>query len=299
VNPIRAEELFAAKGAVQLAVWRKRPAAGESLGVLVLVHGSSLGARPSFDLHVPGKPEYSMMDWFASRGYDVWAMDHEGYGKSTITSRNSDIACGVEDLRALMPLIAGHTGRRSVLLYGMSSGALRAASFAASHPHAVERLALDAFVWTGVGSPTLKQRMEGLAYFRENARRPIDRKAVESIFTRDQPGLFEPEAAIACADAQLAYGDSVPTGTYLDMTANLPVVDPAAVRAPTLIIRPQFDGIATVDDLLAFFARLPSPDKQFAVIPDTTHASIFGIHRRRIWRCLHAFFSTDGSRTPR
>lgn len=141
--------------------------------------------------------------------------------------------------------------------------------------------------------------MEGIAYYRENTRRPIDRKSIVSIFTRDHPGLFEAEAALACADAQLAYADSVPTGTYLDMTANLPVVDPAAVCAPTLIIRPEYDGIATMEDLLAFFARLPSADKQFSVIPDTTHASIFGIHRRRIWRCLHDFISADESRIPR
>lgn len=117
--------------------------------MLVLVHGSLIGARPSFDLTVPGKPEYSMMDWFASRGYDVWAMDHEGYGRSTVTAGNSDIKCGVEDLKALMPLVSRHTGRSRVLMYGMSSGALRAAAFAASAAGAVERLALDAFVWTG------------------------------------------------------------------------------------------------------------------------------------------------------
>lgn len=296
---IRAEELFADKGAVRLAVWRKRPAEGEAHRVLVLVHGSSIGARASFDLAVPGKPEYSMMDWFVARGYDVWAMDHEGYGRSTITAGNSDVRCGVEDLAALMPLIARCTGQRRVLMYGMSSGALRAAAFAAFNPAVIERLALDAFVWTGKGSPTLKKRMEGLAHFRDNARRRVDRASIESIFTRDHPGLFEPEAALACAEAQLSYGDSVPTGTYLDMTANLPVVDPAAVHAPTLIIRPQYDGIATVEDLLAFFERLRSPDKQLSVIPDTTHASIFGIHRRRIWRCLHDFISMDGSRIPR
>lgn len=296
---VREEELFAEKGAVRLAVWRKRPAQGEAHPVLVLVHGSSLGARASFDLAVPGKPEYSMMDWFVERGFDVWAMDHEGYGRSTITAGNSDIRCGVQDLAALVPLIARCTGQHRVLMYGMSSGALRAATFAVSRPEAVERLALDAFVWTGKGSATLKKRMEGLAYYRENARRRVDRASIESIFTRDHPGLFDPEAALACADAQLSYGDSVPTGTYLDMTANLPIVDPTTVQAPTLIIRPQYDGIATLEDLLAFFERLPSADKQFSVIPDTTHASIFGIHRRRIWRCLHDFISAEGSRTPR
>jgi alpha-beta hydrolase superfamily lysophospholipase len=79
---VRTEEFFADKGSVRLAVARKFPSSGTSSGVLVLVHGSSVGARATFDLAVPGKPDYSMMEWFAKRGYDVWAMDHEGYGKS-------------------------------------------------------------------------------------------------------------------------------------------------------------------------------------------------------------------------
>jgi alpha-beta hydrolase superfamily lysophospholipase len=285
----KGEELFANKGDVQLAVWRKRPAGQASRGVLVLVHGSSVSARPTFDLAVPGKTDYSMMDWFAARGYDVWAMDHEGYGRSTITSGNSDIRCGVDDLAALMPLIARQAGAERVFMYGLSSGALRAAAFAAAHPQRVERLALDAFVWTGKGSVTLEKRKEGLPFFRANARRTIDAQTIEKGVTGERPDVFEPGVGRACAEAQIATGDSVPTGTFLDMTANLPVVDPAKITVPTLLMRSQYDGIATVEDLTEFFSRLPSPDKQFAFIPASAHSSIMGINRHRVWNCLRAF----------
>ena len=289
---IEGEELWAEKPNVKLAVWRKRSGRNQQSPVLALVHGSSIGARASFDLHVAGKSDYSMMDWFARRGYDVWAMDHEGYGRSTDTGSNSDVGCGVEDLRALAQLIRTETGQSRFLVYGMSSGALRAAAFAARYSHFLERLALDAFVWTGHGSTTLQKRREGLDLYRRNARRPIDAAYIESIFTRDAPGLFESEAAAACAKAQLSYGNSVPTGTYLDMTANLPLVDPIDVKVPTLMIRPEHDGIATVEDLLAFFVRLPTQDKHFAVVPGVTHASIFGIYRHRVWHALDAFLRT-------
>jgi hypothetical protein len=33
------------------------------------------------------------------------------------------------------------------------------------------------------------------------------------------------------------------------MTANLPVVDPARVQAPVLLVRGEHDGIATEEDL--------------------------------------------------
>ena len=79
-------------------------------------------------------------------------------------------------------------GVEAFLIYGISSGALRAALFAQRHPERVARLALDAFVWTGEGSPTLAERRKRLPEFRAKNRRPIDRAFVRSIFTRDHPG---------------------------------------------------------------------------------------------------------------
>ena len=75
-------EYWAQKGDVKLYIYRKRMAAkgSEKQPVVFLVHGSSISSRPSFDLTVPGKPGYSMMEDFASHGFDVWTMDHENYG---------------------------------------------------------------------------------------------------------------------------------------------------------------------------------------------------------------------------
>ena len=56
----------------------------------------------------------------------------------------------------------------------------------------MKRLALDAFVWTGEGSPTLEDRRKKLPAFLESNRRPIDRAFVQSIFSRDHPGCAEP-----------------------------------------------------------------------------------------------------------
>jgi pimeloyl-ACP methyl ester carboxylesterase len=71
---------------------------------------------------------------------------------------------------------------------------------------------------------------------------------------RDKPGTSDPAVAEALADealadAELQFGYTIPTGTYLDMTANLPVVDPARVQAPVLLVRGEHDGIATEEDL--------------------------------------------------
>jgi pimeloyl-ACP methyl ester carboxylesterase len=176
-------------------------------------------------------------------------------------------------------------------MYGISSGALKAALFAERHPDRVDRLALDAFVWTGEGSPTLAERKKKLAQFAATHRRPIDRAFVHSIFSRDHPGTADTATVEAFADAILALDDSVPTGTYVDMCSKLPLVDPAKITSPTLVMRGEFDGIAGFDDLLAFFKRLPNADKQFTVMAGISHASFQQKNYRAVYHILHSFLT--------
>jgi alpha-beta hydrolase superfamily lysophospholipase len=289
---ILSNEYWGKKGEVSLYIYRKRirPLPGQpSPPILFLVHGSSLSSRPTFDLTVPGHDGYSAMDQFARYGFDVWTMDCEGYGRSSQTEGNSDVASGVEDLKVATDVIARETRREHFHFYGESSGALRAGAFAMARPARVHRLVLGSFTWTGQGSPTLAKRAEGLDFYRKHNRRPRDRNMIRSIFTRDKPGTFDPAVAEAVADAELQFGDSVPTGTYLDMTANLPLVDPIKVRAPVLIVRGQYDGVAAEEDLLNFFQRLPNSDRQFAIVPGAAHAISLSINRHLLWHVTRAF----------
>ena len=75
------------------------------------------------------------------------------------------------------------------------------------------------------------------------------------------------------------------------MCANLPLVDPARITVPTIVMRGQYDGIASIEDLLDFFARLPNPDKQFAVMPGIAHASLQQKNYRLVYHILHSFLS--------
>lgn len=170
-------EYWAKKGNVKLYLYRKRASAPQpgarALPILFLVHGSSLSGRSGFDLQVPGRTDYSLMDHFARAGYDVWTLDHEGYGRSDKTDSNSDIASGADDLAAAMPLVERESGQSRFFFYGGSSGALRAALFAQRHPERVARLMLSALVYTGEGSPTLAKRREKLEEYRAHNRRKV------------------------------------------------------------------------------------------------------------------------------
>ena len=232
------------------------------------------------------------MDHFARRGYDCWCVDMEGYGRSTKErDNNAPISQGADDCYAAALYIQKLRGKRPFLVYGISSGALRAAMFTERHPGLVARLALDAMVWTGEGSPTLEQRRKKLPEFQSKNRRPIDKAFIHSIFDRDHPGTAEEKVINAFADAVTSLDTSVPTGTYVDMCSRLPVVNPEKITVPTLIMRGQWDGIASIEDLLNFYAKLPNPDKQFAVMPGISHASFQQKNYMLVYHILASFFA--------
>jgi pimeloyl-ACP methyl ester carboxylesterase len=285
------EEHWAKKGNVDLYLYRKRVPGPGSQPVLVLVHGSSFSGRGGFDLQVPGHPRYSLMDEFARYGFDVWTMDHEGYGRSTRTGSNSDILSGAEDLRAALPVIEQVTGKPSVMMFGQSSGAIRAGAFTAGQPDKIERLVLDAFTHTGENAPEIMRRRARVDTYRANPSRPIDRSTFIGIFSRDDPSTFEPAVPEALAKFELAMGDRVPSGTYLDMAVNLPLVDPAKISCPVLMLRAEHDGNATDEELLNFFAALPNRDKQFVFMSGVAHVAVLGTNRHRLWHVMREFLT--------
>jgi pimeloyl-ACP methyl ester carboxylesterase len=291
---VQGEEHWVKKGDVKLYVYRKRPPqdGGEPKPVLFLVHGSSFSGRGTYDLYVPGHSDYSLMDAFATRGFDVWTMDHENYGRSTRnTGSNSDIMSGVADLEAAIPLVLRLSGRRTINLYGGSSGAIRAGAYAMRYPKVVERLILDAFTWKGDGAPEIMRRRAEIKSYQASSTRKIDRAAILRIFSRDDPQAFDPVVAAALADYELALGDQVPNGTYIDMAIHLPMVDPTQVSCPVLMIRAQTDGNATEEELLTFFSKLPNRDKQFIMLRGIAHVGLLETNRKRVWHVMQEFIT--------
>ena len=290
------QDYWAKKGDVKLNLWRKRigaPSPGEPTRPIVfLVHGSSNSSRSSYDLTVPGKGEYSLMNVLARYGYDVWTMDHDGYGHSGSSGNNSDIASGVEDLKAAMPVVTKETGQQKVHFYGTSSGGIRAAAFAQARPESVGRLMLCAFTYKGNGAAEIERRRKKIAQLRASPRRKRDAAMIRSIFTRDgHPAFYDPAMVEALIADEMKFGNEVPSGTYLDMAANLPIVDPKKILSPVLMLRGEFDGNSTNADLLDFYAQLPSGDRQFVILPQTAHSAGYCKNRHLLFYALHNFLA--------
>ena len=284
-----------ADGPIRLFAWEKFDPSfeGQFVGTVLLIHGSSMASTPSLDLQMPGHAsEHSLMDFLARQGYDVWCFDCEGYGRSD-KSRDSKffVSDGADDAAAVAEYIWNLRSRERLLIFGVSSGAIRAAMLAERHPEIVQRLILDAFVWTGEGSPTLAERRKRLPQFLAANRRSIDGAFVRSIFTRDHPGTAEDEVIEAFASAILELDDSVPNGTYVDMCENLPLVDPTKLDAPIMIMRGEHDGIAALEDLVDFFKLLPNSDKQFVIMPGSAHSSLHEKNYRTVFHLILGFLT--------
>jgi len=260
------------------------------------VHGSSNSSRSSYDLTVPGKGEYSLMNALARDGYDVWTMDHDGYGYSGSSGNNSDIPSSVEDLKAAVPVVAQETGQQRLHFYGTSSGGIRAAAYAQAQPERVGRLGLCAFTYKGDGAAEIERRREKIDALRASPRRKRDAAMIRSIFTRDGlPSSYDPAVAEAIIAEEMKFGEQVPSGTYIDMAANLPIVDPKKVLSPVLMLRGEFDGNSTNDDLLDFYRQLPNGDRQFIILPQTAHSAGWSKNRHLLWYALKNFFAAPSA----
>lgn len=288
-----AEEHWARKGDVELCMYRKfAPAAqqDEPRGILFLVHGSSASSRTAYDLDAGDRGEYSVMNAFARWGYDVWTLDHEGYGRSSRTGGFSYIKDNVDDLKAALPVVERVTGRSRVAMFGMSSGAIRAGAFCNACPGRIERLGMAAFPWTGMNAPSLIKRRTRLAEWQAANERPIDASYYRAMLTRDVEGMVHPDLAEILYQTEIANGGgTLPNGTYVDMSIHLPLVDPSTIRCPVLMMRSEHDGITTDEDTLAFYAALATRDKQLVALSGHTHNMAFGINRHRFWYILRSF----------
>jgi alpha-beta hydrolase superfamily lysophospholipase len=69
------------------------------------------------------------------------------------------------------------------------------------------------------------------------------------------------------------------------------VVDPEKVLSPVQLVRGEYDGIATLDDLLDFYQKLPNGDRQLVLIPGAAHAVSLSLNRQMLWHAVAAFLT--------
>lgn len=134
--------------------------------VVLFVHGAGTPAEVAFD---PPHSDYSWMEYLAAAGFDVFAMDMEGYGRSTRPAAMNEtcnlsaeqqtalgrtpctathsaqlttIASDWDDIDAVVDYIRALRDVPSVSLIGWSLGGPRAGGYASRNPAKVAKLVL-------------------------------------------------------------------------------------------------------------------------------------------------------------
>ena len=194
--------------------------------VVLLAHGATIPSRATFDLQVPDKSEltYSLMDYLAERGFDVFTVEYQNYGRSAQHECGLCVTSQVaaNDINAAVDYIRDLRGVQQVYLLGWSWGTVTTALFTMERPHKVKRLILYA--------PRVSRPLP-----------PADKPPTTEFRAVTAEGLkggFEPQAtdaAVVDAFVQEAMKfPRAPNGVQMDVRVRLPVpiTDPGRCRCP-------------------------------------------------------------------
>jgi pimeloyl-ACP methyl ester carboxylesterase len=263
-------EHWVEQAGVRIYVWEKYVESPAAKRVVILAHGSATAGKESFDLQVPGKPSYSLMDTLAREGFDVFALDTRGFGRSTRPEGHMTTREASDDLNAVVEYILKLRGVERVSLLAWSWGTQYSGMFVMSHPSKVERYI--SYAQMHLDSPDLSRRRARVAAFRKDPYISIPEAGWKSRFTSIAPAeVNDPVVVDAYAREAAQIEPMSPTGPQLDMATLMPMVNARLMPVPTMIIHGQYDDVADLDGLLPFFHQLPNPNKRYIVVPEAGH----------------------------
>lgn len=308
--PIACEDLRVPHGAgIEIHVRNKRCVDGSpSRGVVILMHGSTYPSS-TFDLALDG---LSWMDHLAANGWDAWALDLPGYGRSTRPAimdqppeanppfmRTSD---AVVALGAVVDFVAKQRGVDRVHLIGWSWGTAITATYTAAHPGHVDRLVLYAPLWIRSGFSPIN--VEGpLGAYRVVSRQDAEARRRAGL-SREKALRIMPQAWYdAWAEATFTsdpWGNGArlraPNGTVQDMrefwAAGRATFAPAAITAPVLLIVGDCDNDTPPALAQGLFTELTNASaRRLVIVGDATHSLLIETQRQQLFGSVEQFLS--------
>ena len=310
---------------------RERVQAGSALRsasntdrVALFVHGAGTPAEVAFD--VPQR-DYSWMAYLAGAGFDVFAMDTTGYGRSNRPAAMNDpcnlakdrqgafvpslipatcaasyphalttIASDWNDIDGVVNYIRALRRVDKVSLLAWSLGGPRAGGYAAQHPEKVQKLVLLAPAYGRNASPNPPAKMppDGI---------PMNTQSRAEFYANwDRqvgcPAQYEPEVADAVWSEMLA---SDPVGATwgpgvrrAPQTATWGWGSAAAgkTQTPTLMIAGQHDKQVPPDRVRDLYADLAAPQKLFVDLACSSHNAMWEKNRLLMFRASLDWLTT-------
>lgn len=264
--------------------------------VVILLEPFGVPAAESFDAN-----GYSLMDYLAGQGYDVWALDFRGFGGSGRAAAFSQpmmanppqihSADAVLDVDAAMQYICAQRGITRTNLLGWSWGGVVAADYAGRHPEKIERLV----VYGGMHAfplPSMTSTMEDPANPGVMKQLPAYQLATPSMsighWNMQSMGMVEHTAQAEAELSRIFLASDPTSGTrtppsirrpmgpmvdLYEIWSGRPIYDASLITAPTLFIRGDCD---TFSDDPGYMASLSNASyKRYVEIPDATHWALY------------------------
>ncbi|HET6460148.1 MAG TPA: alpha/beta hydrolase [Syntrophales bacterium] len=288
---INGVEHWVDNGNIRLYVWEKYIGSPAGKPIVVLCHGSATAGKESFDLQVRGKADYSLMDVLAQAGFDVFAPDVRGFGRSTHPDGHMTTMEASQDLNAVVDFILKKRGITKVNLLGWSWGTQYGGMFVMAQPGKVAKYI--SYAQMHMNSPDIAKRRPRVDTFRKNPYITIPEPGWKPRFYSMTPAeANDPEVIDAYAKAAAQVEVKSPTGPQLDMVTIMPMINARLMPVPTMIIHGQYDDVADLNGLLPFFRDLPNPAKNYVVIPNAGHMMHLQKGHRIFQHYVIGFFST-------
>ena len=266
-SDFRQEEFFVeADTGMKLQVVAKIPVSARIGRAVLLVHGSGVGWE-YWDIPIR---TYSIMNYLAAKGIDVYAVQSRGYGKSTRPKGMEVSADSIaKDLKSVVAAIGKRSQVAKVSLAGHSSGGVATLAAAGMYPELVDRLIL-------VGVPYKKVNDQFVAYANkmiEAARQPGKDYVPNMHHLAVEKRLGAYDEDVIAWYKQLVGGSYglIPGGVFPDVILNPTIAVVPRLRVPTLILNGSNEYVVDPDDARAMFNDLEAPDKAFIIQPGGFH----------------------------
>ncbi len=292
------------------------PATGTEPGLLVrrqggsgpavlYVHGATFPSALSAAWRFGGR---SWMDDLVTHGFDAWAFDFAGYGGSDRYAGMGGPEGGapvgrardaVGQLARVVDHVLNATGQQRIALVAHSWGTLVAGLYASEVPDRVRRLCL-------FGPVVWRDQLEASLVPSAPAWRLISIASQQARFVKDvplghAPALIEPELAqwgpaYLATDPESAARTppavKVPGGPEADIQASWSgdcAYAPGMIRAPTLIVRGEWDSVSNDRDAEWLLARLAHPARKDVKIAKGTHLMHLEHSREGLFAAVNDF----------
>jgi pimeloyl-ACP methyl ester carboxylesterase len=299
---------------------------GSNLGdrVVLFIHGAGTPGEVAFD--VPYQ-DYSWMGYLASAGYDTFAMDTSGYGRSTRPAPMNDpcnlspaqqatlipsllsapcaasyphqlttIASDWDDINSVVDYIRSLRHVERVSLVAWSLGGPRSAGYAAQHPDKVQKLVLlaPAYNRAAQAGPPVKLPVDGF---------PMNTQS-HAEFTAGWdrqvgcPGQYEP-AVSDVVWSEMVASDSVgrtwaggvrraPATTTWGWNAEMV----AKTQTPTLMIAGAHDKQVPPERVKQLYEDLGARQKVFIDLACSSHNAMWEKHHSLLFRASLEWLQT-------